>query len=73
MANTRFRQCRMSKEGFQDEVAWIPEKFAEVGKVIDTPAGEGWKVDCVGKEGKTDVELRLVRDEHRRYRQEIDV
>ena len=68
-----FRQCRMSKPGFQDEVAWIPEKFAVKGKVIKLKEDDGWTVDHAGTMRKTNEEMQRIRDEHRTHRQQTDV
>lgn len=48
---TYYRQCAMKREGVQ-QVAWIPEKFAEVGRVLilgkRTPDAPRWEVTVVG-------------------------
>lgn len=49
------RQCRLYRhlpEGRQTQVAWLPEKFAEVGRILklkDNDVWEdGWVVSSIG-------------------------
>jgi len=48
-----YRQCRLRKESYLDQVSWIPEQFAVVNKIVKLRnEGEawddGWKVTGVG-------------------------
>jgi hypothetical protein len=50
---TYYRQCRLNKSGMLDQVSWIPEQFAVLGKVLKlrNEGGEwddGWVVKNVG-------------------------
>jgi hypothetical protein len=49
-----YRQCRLSKPGYLDQVSWIPETFAEAGKIVKLKNegtedwANGWSVKSVG-------------------------
>lgn len=51
MSSPFYRQCAMKSQGTH-QVAWIPEKFAEVGRVLilgkRTPDAPRWEVTIVG-------------------------
>jgi len=42
-----YTQCQLVRESKID-VAWIPSKFAEVGKYLEISGQDGWLVTAVG-------------------------
>jgi hypothetical protein len=68
-----YKQCRMEREyitGKKIDVAWIPEKFAKVGKLIyilDKPE-EIWTVMAIGSR-KDETYLKAKEKVQRRYGQ----
>lgn len=73
MAKEKFyRQCRMIKQtesGRQDQVAWIPEKFAQKGKYVKLKDDNGWQVMSVGDTKHTQAAMMRISMEHSKHRE----
>lgn len=42
-----YKQCKLIK-GTTSQTAWIPEKFAVVGKFLKIKSDDGWQVMSIG-------------------------
>ena len=56
-----YRQCLLSKQSTQ-QVAWIPEEFATVGKYLRIGSSNGWKVEALYSRKHEDYVLWKERD-----------
>ena len=69
-----YRQCRLQR-GSQFDQAWIPEKFAQVGRVIrvkrDGEWSDGWAVVMIFGQ-LSDGAAESGRDEYRYHREVTD-
>ena len=71
MGTTYYRQCRLMKKGCQDEVAFIPDKFAKKGIVLEIQGSDGWKVGAIGCRMTQEAAMKMSH-EHASYRLQID-
>lgn len=72
-----YTQCKLEKpikDGFTNEVRWIPSKYAQLSKFLELKSNKiwdnGWKVVHVGTKMK---EEHLFRDEYRIHREVTDI
>ena len=56
-----FRQCRMEKKA-RVQVAWIPERYAVVGRVLRLKRDDGWLVTRCGPPLSAEYVLTHERD-----------
>ena len=68
-----FRQCRLRKDGRQDQVAFLPEKYAVKDSVVMLLDDDGWVVMSVSKDHVDDAMLRSYRDAYRTARRVTDI
>lgn len=68
MSETYYKQCRMSKKGYDDRVGWIPEKFAQKGNFVKLKEDDGWRVEGVGANRLTQAQVMHISMEHTRHR-----
>lgn len=74
-----YRQCNLEKKlpnGTLNQVSYIPEQFAKLGKYLKLKEGElwenGWMVVCVG--GRQSRQERIDRgNDHKKQRKASDV
>lgn len=63
----KYFQCTMS-QGSKRHIAWLPDKFAKVGKSVRINDLDGnWLVDQVSTEGLTEEQKRKSIDLNRGY------
>ena len=67
-----YKQCTMRKKNTID-VAWIPEKFAIVGKYLRIGDDNGWKVEIVSSVTQTDQENNERSQDYKRTRKASDI
>jgi hypothetical protein len=68
----KYRQCQLQK-GEVIDVAWIPVKFAVVGKFLRIKDDNCWEVKSVGSQALEEDALLTLRDNHRSHRMATDV
>ena len=67
-----YRQCTMKKkDSFQ--VAWIPERFAVMGKYLRIGEDDGWKVESVSNVVQTSEENNERSQDYKRTRKASDI
>lgn len=59
---THYKQCRLVKDGTRTQVAWIPEAFAVVGKILRLGFDDGWRVASIGGRMESGYLFRHNRD-----------
>jgi hypothetical protein len=59
----RYRQCLLIK-GIAQQMAWIPEKFAEVGKYVRLHDDDGWRIEQAYMSAPEEY-VMAHRDDHR--------
>ena len=75
---TFYRQCVLNRKG-TGTVSWIPERFAEVGKVIklkrkrDNKWEDGWNVKVVGKTRMSEEKMEGLSRQHLWTREVSDI
>ena len=67
-----YRQCAL-KRGSTSQVAWIPEEFARVGKVLRIKEQDGWMVLSVSPTRESRDVLSDREREHIHHRSVTDV
>ena len=67
-----YKQCRMTKKSAID-IAWIPEKFAVVGKYLRIGDDNGWKVESVSSVVQTSEENNERSQDYKRTRRASDI
>lgn len=82
MSSRTYRQCVLTKQLGNDEydtmcystrTAWIPSKFAVVGKVLRLGDDDGWTVAAAGKDAMSEEFVMQRRDDYRYQRRVSDV
>lgn len=81
---THYRQCELRK-GKTHTVSWIPEKYAQKGRVVKlrkrvgggcvrshTDWDDGWEVESVGARA-SEAQVRLMERNHTRTRPYSDI
>ncbi|MBC8550131.1 MAG: hypothetical protein H8D23_10815 [Candidatus Brocadiales bacterium] len=66
-----YKQCHL-KKGTVEQVAWIPERYAQKNKVLRIQEEEGWVVTFVGA-SKDESFLNEFKDLHRTHRKVTDI
>lgn len=70
-----YNQCKLKRNN-EEQVTWIPQKFAKVGKVVKLKEEDGWQdgweVISVGQV-MTEGYLSTLRDLYRYHRDATDV
>jgi hypothetical protein len=69
---TFYRQCTLSK-GSAQQVAWIPEAFANKGAVLYIEDEYGWVVDEVGVSRESEDHVLAHEQDHLGHRSRTDV
>lgn len=69
--NRMYCQCVLRK-GDNIQVSWIPEKFAEVGRVLRLKEDNGWVVQRVDSKMPENM-MVYMRDEYRHHRKVTDI
>ena len=76
MPLVEYKQCRFSKKGRDDKVAFIPSIHAQVGKILKLRDNDnwdnGWRVESVGKPVALS-HTQIERDKHRYWRAQTDI
>ena len=67
-----YRQCRMTKKNAVN-VAYIPEKFAVVGKYLRLVDDDGWKVETVSEHFQTSQENNERSQDYKKTRKASDI
>lgn len=83
MSSRTYRQCVLTKPldhkhysdtpGYSTRTAWIPSKFAVVGKVLRLGDDDGWTVAAAGKDAMSEEFVMQRRDDYRYQRRVSDV
>lgn len=79
--DVRYKQCfmrRKTQTGHEDQVAWIPEEFAEKGRVLKirdrgTEWEDGWKVITTADVSIDSEQAMLMSSEHKKHRDVTDI
>jgi hypothetical protein len=67
-----YRQCVL-KNGSITTTAWIPEKFAESGRILEIKEVNGWIVQHVGSTRKDSESVKLMERLHTKHRKGCDI
>ena len=77
MKKTNYKQCTMEKKtakGFSKHTAWIPTKFAKVGKYIQIDGhGDGWQVTTAGTVETNQEQADKASQMHKKTRKASDI
>jgi hypothetical protein len=71
LKDVKYKQCELSN-GTRRQVAWIPEKFAQTGKVLRLHDEDGWRVKSVGSVTLTGDIVSERSQDYKRTRQASD-
>ena len=71
--NINYKQCLLKRKN-ETDIVFLPEKFAEIGKIIKTnKTGNGWVIIWVEGE-KVDKEMiKIIQDQHKTTRKVSDI
>jgi hypothetical protein len=75
MKKLYYYQCELRKEinnGYKTDVAWLPEKYAIIGKYLKINEEDGWKVIWIGAKQPANVVEEKERD-YLRQRKASDI
>lgn len=67
-----YRQCTLIKKNLK-QVAYIPAKYAIVGKYLRIGDDNGWKVDTVSSHFQTSAENNVRSQDYKRTREASDI
>jgi hypothetical protein len=69
---TYYRQCVLVKRATQ-QVAWIPEEFAVVGKYVKLKEDDGWKVTNTSEHRQSEEYVQAHERDHMGHRRRTDI
>lgn len=70
--NVTYKQCRL-KNGNRTTTAWIPAKFATIGKTLEIKGEDGWVVISSGKTTLGQLAVKNLEKAHRNHRKGCDI
>lgn len=69
---TYYRQCALVK-GTTQQVAWLPEEFAVVGKYVILKEDDGWQVNHVSNHRQSEEYVQAHERDHMGHRKRTDI